>query len=131
MTSARIPFPPASRHRCLRRSESGPAVHLTLAGFITAAILFAGAFPVRMPQAPAAADALGTAQTPSHAIPRSASIGPSEAPSRMDLLASVVARRYKVAEGAAAEVVRTAFREGGRNGLDPVLILAVIAVESR
>ena len=46
-------------------------------------------------------------------------------------LAAVVARRYRVADGAAADVVRTAFREGGRNGLDPLLILAVIAVESR
>jgi soluble lytic murein transglycosylase-like protein len=131
MTSARIPFPPASRHRCLRRSESGPAIHLTLAGFITAAILFAGAFPVRMPQAPVMADALGTAKTPTLAIPRSVAIGAPEALSRVDQLAAVVARRYKVAEGAAAEVVRTAFREGRRHGLDPTLILAVIAVESR
>ena len=131
MTSARIPVPPASRHRCLRRSESGPAVHLTMAGFITAAILAAGAFPARMPQAPAAADALGRAEPPSPPVSRSPSTAPSEAPTRVDQLASVVARRYKVAEGAAANVVRTAFREGSRHGLDPLLILAVIAVESR
>src|SRR5678815_5101809 len=131
MTSARIPVPPASRHRCLRRTESGPAVHLTLAGFITAAILVAGASPARMPQAPAIADALGTAQAPSHVVPRTVTAGASNAASRIDQLAAVVARRYKVADGAAADVVRTAFREGGRHGLDPMLILAVIAVESR
>ena len=131
MTSARIPVPPASRHRCLRRTESGPAVHLTLAGFITAAILVAGASPARMPQAPAVADALGTAQAPSHVVPRTVTAGASNAASRIDQLAAVVARRYKVADGAAADVVRTAFREGGRHGLDPMLILAVIAVESR
>ena len=131
MTSARIPVPPASRHRCLRRSESGPAVHLTMAGFITAAILAVGASPAKMPQAPAVADAPGTADRPSHVIPHAVATGASSAPSRMDRLASVVARRYSVAEGAAADVVRTAFREGGRHGLDPMLILAVIAVESR
>jgi soluble lytic murein transglycosylase-like protein len=131
MTSARIPVPQASRHRCLRRSNSGPAIQLTLAGFVTAAILVAGAFPVRMPQAPAAAGALGTAQAPSHATPLKVPIGASEAASRIDQLAAVVARRYKVAEGAAGAVVRTAFREAGRQGLDPLLILAVIAVESR
>lgn len=131
MTSARIPVPPASRHRCLRRSESGPAFHLTLAGFITAAILAAGASQTRMPQAPAPTDALGMAKKPSHATPGNAPIGTPEVPSRVDQLAAVVARRYKVAEGAAVEVVRTAYREGIRQNLDPMLILAVIAVESR
>jgi len=84
-----------------------------------------------MPQAPAVADALGTAQAPSHVVPRTVTAGASNAASRIDQLAAVVARRYKVADGAAADVVRTAFREGGRHGLDPMLILAVIAVESR
>jgi soluble lytic murein transglycosylase-like protein len=48
-----------------------------------------------------------------------------------DLLAGIVARRYRVAQDAAVEVVTAAFREGKRHGLDPTLILAVIAVESR
>jgi len=49
----------------------------------------------------------------------------------VDELTGVVARRYRVAENAAREVVRAAVREGHRHGLDPMLILAVIAVESR
>jgi len=102
-----------------------------MAGCITAAILAAAAFPARMPQAPAVADVLGTATKPIPAISRNIAIGASEAVSRIDQLAAVVARRYKVADGAATEVVRMAFREGGRHGLDPLLILAVIAVESR
>lgn len=48
-----------------------------------------------------------------------------------DLLAGIVARRYRVAQDAAVEVVTAAVREGKRHGLDPTLILAVIAVESR
>jgi soluble lytic murein transglycosylase-like protein len=84
-----------------------------------------------MPQAPALAGAFGKAPAPTpEPLPR-IPVGAPEAPSRVDLLAAVVSRRYKVAEGAAAEVVRTAFREGSRHGLDPMLILAVIAVESR
>lgn len=46
-------------------------------------------------------------------------------------LADFVARHYRVARESAREMVATAFREGRRNGVDPVLILAVIAVESR
>jgi soluble lytic murein transglycosylase-like protein len=48
-----------------------------------------------------------------------------------ETLAGVVARRYRIALASAREVVGTAVNEGRRNGLDPVLILAVIAVESR
>jgi len=48
-----------------------------------------------------------------------------------ETLAGVVARRYRIALASAREVVSTAVQEGRRNGLDPVLILAVIAVESR
>lgn len=46
-------------------------------------------------------------------------------------LAGAVARRYRIAGESAREVVGAAFHEGRRHGLDPVLILAVIAVESR
>jgi soluble lytic murein transglycosylase-like protein len=58
-------------------------------------------------------------------------IGPAEAAPRAQMLANVVARRYRVAEGAAIDVVHAALREGHKHGLDPMLILAVIAVESR
>ena len=54
-----------------------------------------------------------------------------ETVARVDDLAGVVSRRYRVAQDAAGEVVRAAFAEGRRHGLDPMLILAVIAVESR
>lgn len=131
MTTARIPGPQVSRHRCLRRNESGPAFHLTLAGLIAAAILVAEVSLPGTPHAPAVAGGIGTDPQPAPAITRSVAFGASEAASRIDQLAAVVARRYKVADGPAADVVRSAFREGGRHGLDPVLILAVIAVESR
>ncbi len=55
----------------------------------------------------------------------------SPLPQSVETLAGVVARRYRIALASAREVVATAVQEGRRNGVDPVLILAVIAVESR
>ena len=42
-----------------------------------------------------------------------------------------VAKRYRVAQDAAAGVVAAAYRAGGEWKVDPLLILAVVAVESR
>ena len=93
----------------------------------------------------AAAPALKTrapTPAPSAAVVQ-ASLSPQSAPSipahsaaedltpAAESLAGAVARRYRVARESAREMVRAAFREGRRNGVDPLLILAVIAVESR
>jgi len=48
-----------------------------------------------------------------------------------DLLASIVARRYRVSEVATREFVGAAYLEAARLKLDPLLVVAVIAVESR
>ena len=42
-----------------------------------------------------------------------------------------IARRYRVAEAATAGFVSTAYRAGGELSVDPLLILAVMAIESR
>ena len=47
------------------------------------------------------------------------------------VVAEFIARRYRVAEAASAEFVSTAYRTGRELSLDPLLILAVMAVESR
>jgi hypothetical protein len=46
-------------------------------------------------------------------------------------LAEFLARRYKVAQDLTLDFVRIAHAEAARVGLDPLLIMAVIAVESR
>jgi len=46
-------------------------------------------------------------------------------------LAEAIARRYRVAEEAIVEVVSSAYRAGAEYRVDPLLILAVVAVESR
>src|SRR5215469_8133156 len=49
----------------------------------------------------------------------------------IEALASVIARKYRVSEEATRGLIAAAYREGMRNGLDPLLLIAVIAVESR
>ncbi len=49
----------------------------------------------------------------------------------IDALAASLAKRYRVSIDATRSLVATAYREGRRIGLDPLLIIAVIAVESR
>ena len=55
----------------------------------------------------------------------------SLADAKADAIASAVARRYRVSAFAMRDVVDAAFVEARRNRLDPLLILAIIAVESR
>ena len=46
-------------------------------------------------------------------------------------VAEFIARRYRVAEDAAASFVGIAYRAGDQHRVDPLLILAVMAIESR
>jgi len=46
-------------------------------------------------------------------------------------LASVIAKRYRVSLEATRPLVGAAYRAGSRSGVDPLLIVAIIAVESR
>jgi soluble lytic murein transglycosylase-like protein len=64
-------------------------------------------------------------------------LAPQEAPAthpdaaRHTALAEFLAKRYKVSQDVTLELVRIAHAEGQQSGLDPLLIMAVIAVESR
>jgi soluble lytic murein transglycosylase-like protein len=49
----------------------------------------------------------------------------------IEAVAAVVAKRYRVSGDATRQLVGAAFHEGTRIGVDPLLIIAVIAVESR
>lgn len=67
-----------------------------------------------------------------------ASMGPTHADARADaaereqrVLAEFIARRFRVARDAVGGVVAAAFRAGGEHRVDPLLVLAVVAVESR
>jgi soluble lytic murein transglycosylase-like protein len=47
------------------------------------------------------------------------------------LLTEFIARRYRVAEDAVSRFVATAYQAGAKHSVDPLLILAVMAIESR
>ncbi len=49
----------------------------------------------------------------------------------IEALATLVAKRYRIANEMTRGLITVAYREGKRAGLDPLLIIAVIAVESR
>ena len=55
----------------------------------------------------------------------------SGSPANVDALVAALARKYRISEDATRELVDAAYREGKRNGVDPLLIIAVIGIESR
>jgi len=80
------------------------------------------------------ADTAEAPETPA-ANPSAAVVVVSEAqpaPTRdQRVLAEAISRRYRVAEAASQEYVATAYRVGREYAIDPLLILAVMAIESR
>ncbi len=54
-----------------------------------------------------------------------------EAGPEIEALAALVAKKYRIAPEVTRALVATTYREGQRLGVDPLLIIAVIAVESR
>ena len=71
------------------------------------------------------------------AAPTAAAAGPIEARAETPLereqrvVTEFIAKRYRVADTAVASFVASAYRAGAQHSVDPLLILAVMAVESR
>ena len=65
------------------------------------------------------------------AVSRATAASLQDLPRQQATLASWIARRYKVAPEPVAALVQEAWAIGRRAGLDPTLILAIMAVESR
>ena len=122
--------PAAIRRGRRREGQPRPALLFTVIAALLAAITAAAA-PVLRIWGPTSSDV-----TPPSIAPRPASaarvhFGTGELTPAAELLAGFVARHYRVARESARDMVRSAFREGRQNDVDPLLILAVIAVESR
>ena len=65
------------------------------------------------------------------AAPAATSVGDAPLNREQQAVAEFIAKRYRVAEDAAAGFVATAYRAGEQHRVDPLLILAVMAIESR
>jgi soluble lytic murein transglycosylase-like protein len=124
----------ASRDRCRRHLEPGSALTLAVAGALLIATMAAAPDFPWMWAPTSRGDVSSTILSPSRAAapaPVAVRLATDSPTPVVESLVSLVARRYRVARESAREMVRAAFREGRRNGVDPLLILAVIAVESR
>jgi soluble lytic murein transglycosylase-like protein len=127
-----VPMKPASARPGVSRLRRNPehvrhTASVALAAGALAALTAAAPFLQQADDSPLAA--APPARRGGQAIPARLDVRPLTATA--ETLASVVARRYRIALASAREVVETAYREGRRNSVDPLLILAVIAVESR
>jgi soluble lytic murein transglycosylase-like protein len=87
--------------------------------------LIAGRVPAAKAQAEASPEAAATDPEPQAQAAR-----PGEA-SRLRALAEFLAKRYKVSQAITFDLVTMAHSAGQQVGLDPLLIIAVMAVESR
>jgi soluble lytic murein transglycosylase-like protein len=63
--------------------------------------------------------------------PIQASAGETAREREQQSVAEFIAKRYRVAEAAAAQYVAIAYLAGAQHSVDPLLILAVMAIESR
>ncbi len=79
-------------------------------------------------QAPATA-ASASARAPAEQPP--VAQNPDQNESAIDAVVALAAHKYRVAEHVVRDFVGTAFAEARRNHLDPLLVVAVIGVESR
>lgn len=84
-----------------------------------------------LPTSLAALPALGVDQLATDPAPAHTQVAHAPLDREQQAVAEHIARRYRVAEDAAAGFVAIAYRAGEQHRVDPLLILAVMAVESR
>jgi soluble lytic murein transglycosylase-like protein len=104
------------------------AIILALLATLCIALVARSAVPADRPLTePVAAASNGQPQVPAsiQAMPTAA-----RARSEIEVLSRLVAKRYRISTESTRGLVGSAYREGQRVGLDPLLIVAVIAVES-
>ncbi len=119
--------PPASRRRDAGRCRP---IHFILVGFAAVLALTASASfrPAQPSTAIAAVSApVDVEPTPVHLAPPAPRLNRHH---QIEALASLYAKKYRVSAVATREYLGHAFREAERLGLDPLLLVAVISVES-
>lgn len=125
--------PKGTGRKFLTRVFAITRASLTLAGLGALAL---AAFPGArewLPQRPAsvAQVALGDAGQAATAVPTAAVEASASSAWERGVVAEHLSRRYRVAESAVEAYVASAYRTGVELGVDPLLILAIVAVESK
>jgi soluble lytic murein transglycosylase-like protein len=103
---------------------------LTVFGAVAIVALLMGARPVLDPDAQSASTSAASGTIRHEGITLLVPTADAESP-QYHALAVYLSRRYKVAQAATEQLVEAAHVAGRRTGVDPLLILAVMAVESR
>ena len=121
--------PPALGRREWRRCRPTTAILVAFAA-VLALSAFASIRPV--PAGSALPEPVAAESPPVEALP--ASLVPSRAATvrrqQIDALAGLFAKKYRVSAIATKEYLAHAYREADRIGLDPLLLVAVISIES-
>lgn len=117
---------PATRDVMMQQADALVRANQAFGGDDTQALADGGAAAAAETAAqPAAASEPGVDATV-HVSAKSA-----EARRERKAVAAFIARRYRVADEAASDYVAEAYRAGRQQAVDPLLVLAVMAVESR
>ncbi|MGH8725509.1 MAG: transglycosylase SLT domain-containing protein [Burkholderiales bacterium] len=92
--------------------------------------------PAKQPEASAASLARFVAEPPVAAVaaaegPGTAQVADAPAEREQRAVGEFIAKRYRIADAAAAHFVSIAYRAGAEHRVDPLLVLAVMAIESR
>ena len=122
----------AVRRQRANQAESARAVpylvSIALAVSVSGSLARDEPLPVSAPQHEAVPETDPSASLPPERSPKHAAVVTN---AEIEAVASAIARRYRVSRDVTRELVGAAYREGKGLGLDPLLIIAVMAVESR
>jgi soluble lytic murein transglycosylase-like protein len=124
---------PVARLRAVA-TLTAPGHYRTTAVALAAALLLVLLFSAAIAPLgarPTSIMAASPVNAPRHPVPMQSGHAGAPADPSIDVLVVIVARKYRVSQEATREFVRTAYREGARHGIDPLLIVSVMAVESR
>jgi len=119
---------------CNRFAKSAPSlagVFAMLAVLLVAMVSASPARDERIVTKPAPAAAIIPDSPRSNAPERNWQRPAASADQEIEAVANALARRYRISLEATRELVGTAYREGKVIGVDPLLIIAVMAIESR
>jgi len=114
-----------------RQGEPGQAPHRTVAFLVALTAILLSASTVRLDASASHAPAPVPLLPEAGELKLEPARGLAAIPGNVDALVVALARKYRVSADATREMVDAAYVEAGRNGLDPLLIIAVIGIESR
>jgi soluble lytic murein transglycosylase-like protein len=127
-------FPLAVGHELHLQLGRTRAIILALLGTLCVALIATSALRVDRLLAATTPHLLSDLSAEQRDVPQARLPAPSiarEARAEIEALAALVGKKYRISTEATRGLVATAYAEGKRIGVDPLLIIAVIAVESR